>query len=49
MVALDRSEDAMSDLRDAARKEAVDPADPGAVTGVIDRIAAEVGPPPACW
>ena len=30
---------------DAARKEAADPADPGAVTGVIDRIAAEVGPP----
>ena len=45
VVAVDRSGDAMSDLRDIVHKEAADPADPGAVTGVIDRIAAEVGPP----
>ena len=45
VVALDRSEQAMKDLGDAVRKEAVDPGDPGAVKQVIDRIAAEVGPP----
>ena len=44
-VALDRNEAAMSDLGDAVRTEAADPADPGAVTAVIDRIAAETGPP----
>ena len=42
VVAVDRSGDAMSDLRDIVHKEA---ADPGAVTRLIDRIAAEVGPP----
>ena len=45
VVALDRNEHAMSDLRDAARTEAADPGDPAAVTRLIDRIAAEVGPP----
>lgn len=45
VVALDRSEHAMSDLRGAAHTEAADPADPGAVTRLIDRIAAEIGPP----
>jgi NAD(P)-dependent dehydrogenase (short-subunit alcohol dehydrogenase family) len=45
VVAVDRSGDAMSDLRDVVHKEAADPADPGAVTRLIDRIAAEVGPP----
>ncbi|HUD36188.1 MAG TPA: SDR family NAD(P)-dependent oxidoreductase [Streptosporangiaceae bacterium] len=45
VVALDRNEHALSDLSDAVRKEVADPADPGALTGVIDRIAAEVGPP----
>jgi NAD(P)-dependent dehydrogenase (short-subunit alcohol dehydrogenase family) len=45
VVALDRSEQAMKDLGDAVRKEVVDPGDPGAVKQVIDRIAAEVGPP----
>ena len=45
VVAVDRSEHAMSDLRDAVHTEAADPADPGAVTRLIDRIAAEVGPP----
>jgi NAD(P)-dependent dehydrogenase (short-subunit alcohol dehydrogenase family) len=45
VVALDRNEHAMSDLGDAVHKVAADPADPGAVTQVIDRIADEVGPP----
>ncbi len=45
VVALDRSEHAMSDLGDAVHKEAADPGDPGAVTRLIDRIAAKVGPP----
>jgi NAD(P)-dependent dehydrogenase (short-subunit alcohol dehydrogenase family) len=45
VVALDRNEHAMSDLSDAVRKEVADPADPGAVTPVIDAIAAEVGLP----
>jgi hypothetical protein len=38
----------MSDLPDAVHKEAADPADPGAVTRLIDQIAAEAGPP-GCW
>jgi NAD(P)-dependent dehydrogenase (short-subunit alcohol dehydrogenase family) len=45
VVGLDRSGDAMADLDAAARREIVNPADPAAVTDVIDRIAAEVGPP----
>lgn len=45
VVALDRSEHAMSDLGDAVRKEAADPGDPDALTRLIDRIAAEIGPP----
>jgi NAD(P)-dependent dehydrogenase (short-subunit alcohol dehydrogenase family) len=45
VVALDRNEHAMNDLRDAVHKEAADPADPGAVTRLIDQIAAEFGPP----
>ena len=45
VAALDRNEQAMKDLGDAVRKEALDAGDPGAVTQVIDRIAAEVGPP----
>ena len=45
VVALDRNERAMSDLPGAVHKEAADPADPGAVTRLIDQIAARVGPP----
>jgi NAD(P)-dependent dehydrogenase (short-subunit alcohol dehydrogenase family) len=45
VVALDRSEHAMQDLGDAVRREVADSGDPGAVKQVIDRIAAEVGPP----
>ena len=45
VVALDRNEQAMSDLPDAVHQEVADPADPGAVTRLIDRIAARTGPP----
>ena len=45
VVALDRSEQAMSDLPDAVHQEVADPADPGAVTRLIDGIAARIGPP----
>jgi NAD(P)-dependent dehydrogenase (short-subunit alcohol dehydrogenase family) len=45
VVALDRSEQAMKDLGDAVRTETADLGDPGAVKEVIDRIAAEAGPP----
>lgn len=45
VVALDRNEHAMSDLGDAVHREAADPTDPSAVTRLIDRIAADVGPP----
>jgi len=46
VVALDRSERAMSDLS-SARTVVADPADPAVVTEAINRIAAEVGPPGA--
>ncbi|HUD79508.1 MAG TPA: SDR family NAD(P)-dependent oxidoreductase [Streptosporangiaceae bacterium] len=45
VVALDRTEHAMSDLPGTVRKEAADLADPAAVAALIDRIAAETGPP----
>jgi NAD(P)-dependent dehydrogenase (short-subunit alcohol dehydrogenase family) len=45
IVAVDRNEHAMSDLPGVVRREVADPADPGAVTRLIDRIAAEAGPP----
>jgi|HubBroStandDraft_2_1064218.scaffolds.fasta_scaffold141003_1 NAD(P)-dependent dehydrogenase (short-subunit alcohol dehydrogenase family) len=45
VVALDRSEQAMSELPGAASKEHVDTGDPAAVTRVIDKIAAQTGPP----
>jgi len=45
VVALDRNEHAMSDLPGAVRKEAADLANPAAVAGLVDRIAAEAGPP----
>jgi NAD(P)-dependent dehydrogenase (short-subunit alcohol dehydrogenase family) len=45
VVALDRSEQAMSDLPGAVRKEAADLADPAAVAELVDRIAAEAGSP----
>jgi NAD(P)-dependent dehydrogenase (short-subunit alcohol dehydrogenase family) len=45
VVALDRNEHAMKDLPDTVRKETADPVDPAALKGLIDRVAAEVGPP----
>lgn len=45
VVALDRSEHAMSDLPETTRRETADPADPAAVAQAVKRIAAEVGPP----
>src|ERR1039457_6058789 len=45
VVAGARGGDALSDLPDVVHTGAADPADPGAVTRLIDRIAAEVGPP----
>jgi NAD(P)-dependent dehydrogenase (short-subunit alcohol dehydrogenase family) len=45
VVALDRSEHAMSDLSVGVHKVPADPADPAAVTGAIDRIAADTGAP----
>jgi|SRR5580692_1250354 NAD(P)-dependent dehydrogenase (short-subunit alcohol dehydrogenase family) len=45
VVALDRSEHAMSELPGAARKVPVDTGDPAAITRVIDQLAADAGPP----
>ena len=44
-VGVDRSEEAMKELPDGIRREAADPTDPAAARSVVDRIAAEVGPP----
>jgi NAD(P)-dependent dehydrogenase (short-subunit alcohol dehydrogenase family) len=45
VVAVDRSEHALRELPDSVRREVADTTDPAVVRGVIDRIAAEVGPP----
>src|SRR5215475_14731975 len=44
-VGVDRSEEALKELPDGIRREAADPTDPAAARSVVDRIAAEVGPP----
>ena len=44
-VGVDRSEEALKELPDGIRREAADPVDPAAARSVVDRIAAEVGPP----
>jgi NAD(P)-dependent dehydrogenase (short-subunit alcohol dehydrogenase family) len=44
-VAVDRSEKGLKELPDGIRREAADPTDPTAARNVVDRIAAEVGPP----
>src|SRR5258707_2686691 len=44
-VGVDRSEEGLKELPDDIRHEAADPTDPAAARGVVDRIAAEVGPP----
>ena len=45
VVAVDRNESGLRDLPGNVRREVADPADPAAVTKLIDRIASEVGPP----
>ena len=45
VVALDRSERAMSDLSGSVHKVTADPSDPAVVTGAINRIAGDAGPP----
>ena len=44
-VGVDRSEEALKELPDGIRREVADPTDPTAARSVVDRIAAEVGPP----
>jgi NAD(P)-dependent dehydrogenase (short-subunit alcohol dehydrogenase family) len=45
VVGIDRSEEGLKDLPDGIRRETADPTDPAAARSVVDRIAAEVGPP----
>ena len=45
VVGVDRNEEGLKELSDGIRREAGDPTDPAAARSVIDRIAAEVGPP----
>ena len=45
VVGVDRSEEGLKELPDGIRRETADPTDPAAARGVVDRIAAEVGPP----
>src|SRR5258708_26304730 len=45
VAGVDRNQEALKELPDGIRHEAADPADPAAARSVVDRIAAEVGPP----
>jgi NAD(P)-dependent dehydrogenase (short-subunit alcohol dehydrogenase family) len=45
VVAVDRNEHGMRELPGSVRREVADTTDPAAAKAVIDRIAAEVGPP----
>jgi NAD(P)-dependent dehydrogenase (short-subunit alcohol dehydrogenase family) len=45
VVAVDRTVKALDELPDGIRREAGDTTDPAVAKGLIDRIAAEVGPP----
>jgi len=45
VVAVDRNERGLGDLPDDIRREVADVTDPAVVTGLIDRIAGEIGPP----
>ena len=47
VAGIDRSEEALKQLPGGIRSEAADPADPAAARRVVDKIAAEVGPPQA--
>jgi NAD(P)-dependent dehydrogenase (short-subunit alcohol dehydrogenase family) len=46
-VGVDRSAERLKELPAGVRREAADPTDPAAARSVVDRIAAEVGPPEA--
>jgi NAD(P)-dependent dehydrogenase (short-subunit alcohol dehydrogenase family) len=45
VVAVDRNEQALSELPDSIRREAGDATDPATAKSLINRIAADVGPP----
>src|SRR5215470_3240280 len=45
VTGVDRSEEALKELPDGIWREAADPTDPAAARSVVDRIAAETGPP----
>src|SRR5260370_17540327 len=45
VVGVDRSEEGLKELPDGMRRETADATDPAAARSVVDRIAAEVGPP----
>jgi NAD(P)-dependent dehydrogenase (short-subunit alcohol dehydrogenase family) len=45
VAGIDRSEEPLKQLPDNIWRDASDPADPAAARSVVDRIAAEVGPP----
>jgi NAD(P)-dependent dehydrogenase (short-subunit alcohol dehydrogenase family) len=45
VVVVDRNEQALADLPDNIRREAGDATDPAKAKSLVDRIAAEVGPP----
>jgi NAD(P)-dependent dehydrogenase (short-subunit alcohol dehydrogenase family) len=45
VAGVDRSEEGLKELPDGIRRETADPTDPAAARSVVDRIAAEVGPP----
>jgi len=45
VAGIDRSEEGLKELPDGIGRTAADPADPAAARSVIDRIAAEAGPP----
>ncbi|HEY2522254.1 MAG TPA: SDR family oxidoreductase [Streptosporangiaceae bacterium] len=45
VAGVDRSEERLKELPDGIWRAAADPADPAAARAVVDRIAAEVGPP----
>ena len=45
VVGVDRSEQGLAELADGIRRELGDSTDPAAARSLVDRIAAEVGPP----
>ena len=45
VVAVDRNEQALRELPDSVVREAADTTDPNTAMSLVDRIAAEVGPP----